>query len=749
MPLTLQTAKEKLSKIIELGISTTDSRATDRINEAQRRLHSQGIYLGTLQSYAVKVDPLTNIFTKPSGLESIARVSRFSGTAFSSAETVRFLSKGADVFVSDPTTLLPISYVSGSSNSFKLLDRSLSVSVVELVGKATLIEAATPSSELLIEDLDALKLMLLALYREENNQLEQAKAFNDLAIKYLKDKTDASVNVAQKLQHQSSSESTPYGTLGYVRSRLIREMPDLSRINDSELTTLINSSQEAAVAYYNFLSRQDPDAASKLEFKEVFLDSSSLSVTSFEVNRLLVMSLQNKKVEESAVLKKSAFEIIERDFNEQIMSRRKNTYNGELLSSPSGSLSHVCARLALDNPDLLSRPIQHLRRAVAQAEELIINSGRWNGTIDLLEYEILGGEGEYPLPEFVDAVLLANISNRPVSVYDRDYDFHENGPGWNQPGSGSSPLTLAIDRGYTNSKQELSNPNATITLTTDVNAQSQSLLRFDLLSPLESVLSNAYAGKTFKTLINQAIDLPLGRGIPNGATSFKISGPATLTVDSRSGRLTGRITSELVTSLSNSEATLTWPLNSTFKDYTVVVKDTSVNPNVELARVTQTLNELRLNGIGINKRIEFSVFGNAFDPKLPQVLVYSGSWVQNISSPNIISNFHISFSASTPASRRIKVYLRSVEPGNVVRFVYKLKPKVYLNPRDSMIVDHFPAVREVTLGLLSGDQEQLSSRMILAQTLLNQQLKEKRGGRIVRPSIQLTDWAIGAIDSSL
>ena len=55
--------------------------------------------------------------------------------------------------------------------------------MVEVVGKAALVEASANSDLLLIDDLDALKMMLLALYREENNQLEQAKAFNDLAIK--------------------------------------------------------------------------------------------------------------------------------------------------------------------------------------------------------------------------------------------------------------------------------------------------------------------------------------------------------------------------------------------------------------------------------------------------------------------------------------------------------------------------------------------------------------------------------------
>jgi len=745
MPLTLLTAREKLSKIIELGINSADPRSIDRINEAQRRLHSQGIYLGTLQSYAVKVDSVTNTFQKPTQLETIARVSRFSGTEFSSTETVRFLSKGPDVFVSDPTTMLPIAYVSGNANTFKLLDRTLDIKVVEVVGKAVLNEATANTSELLIEDLDALKLMLLALYREENNQLEQAKIFNDQAIKYLRDKTDNLVNVAQKLQHQSTVETSPYGTLGYVRSRLIREMPDLSRINDSELTTLINSAQESSVAHFNFLARQDPDASSKLEFREVFLDSAPLALPSFEVNRLLVLSSQTKKIEEAQNLKKNAFELIERDFNEQIISRRKNTYNGELLSSPVGSLAHTSARLALDNPDLLQKPIQHIRRAVAQAEELLVNSGRWNGTIELLEAQILGGEGEYPLPEYVDAVLLANIADSPVSIYDRDYDFHENGPGWNRPGRGPES-TLAIDRGTTSVAQTLNNPNSTIILTTNPNAPSQPLFPFPLISPLNSVLNNGYNNSVFKTLANQSLNIPLGFGIPNFAGSFKLTGPATLEIDPR-GNLTGKIISEIVSGVNGSVVSISWPNVAGFKDYRIVAKNVTATPPTTFYNQVSAANSLSLSGLTIGNKYSLEIFGNYVDSKIPSVVLFSATWTQSFGSPEIVSNYHLGISASTSRNKRMKVYLRSVQNGDIVRFIYKKKPKIYINPREPMLLEHFSAIREVTLGVLTGDQEQLAKRMVFAQELLNQQLKEKRGGRIVRPAVQLDAWAIGAIDT--
>jgi hypothetical protein len=741
MPLTLQTARERLSKSIELGISASDTRSIERINEAQRRLHSQAIYLGTLQSYVVKVDTLTNIFQKPTALESVARVSRYTGASLGPNETSRFLSNGPDVFVSDPTTLLPIAFISGSPNSYKLLDKTLPVKEVEVVGKAVLVEATSNSQNLLIDDLDALKLMILALYREENNQLEQAKAFNDLAIKYLRDKTDSAVNVAQKIQHQSFSESSPYGTLGYVRSRLIREMPDLSRLNDSELTTLINSSQESAVAQYNFLSRQDPDASSKFHFQEVFLDSSPLAVPSYEVNRLLVLSSQTKKSDESAVLKKSAFELIERDFNEQVISRRKSVYNSELLTSPAGSLAHVSSKLALDVPSLLEKPVQQIRRSVSQAEEVLINSGRWSGTIDLLECQITDDEGEYPLPEYADAVLLANVADKPISIYDRDYDFHENGPGWNRSGNGSSGVSIAIDRGFVEEPQQLDNENSNLVLTTDSAAQPPALFSYQLLSPVNAILSSGYNNRVFKVLPEQTVSYDLGKGFPNFLSSFKLFGPDSLKIDSKSGRLTGKVPSEIV-SIAGDSTTLTWPLNKDFKLYVVEVKKDSSRVFFQETGA----NQVQVSGITTGNSYTFTVHGKSNSTKIPNTLLYSGSWPQNASGSGIISNYHLRINAASPKSKRIKIYLRGVSKDQIVRFIYKLKPKVYTNPKDLMLLDHYTALKEASLAILSGDQEQFSSRMAIAKDLLNQQLKERRGGRIIRPSVQLDAWAIGAID---
>jgi len=741
MPLTLGTARARLSKNIELGISSEDSRSIERINEAQRRLHSQAIYVGTLQSYVVKVNKLTNIFEKPSSLESVARVSRFTGTPLLSTETVRFISSGPDVFVSDPTTLLPISFVSGSPNSYKLLDRTLSVEAVEVVGKAVLIEAASNSNNLLIDDLDALKLMLLALYREENNQLDQAKILNDLAIKYLRDKTDSLVNVAQKLQHQSASESAPYGTLGYVRSRLVREMPDLSRLNDSELTSLINSSQESAIAQFNFLSRQDPDASSKLQFQEGFLDSFALAIPSYEVNRLLVLSSQNKKQDESAALKKTAFEIIERDFNEQIISRRKSVYSSELLSSPTNSLSHVSSKIALDVPSLLEKPIQQVRRAVSQAEEVLINSGRWSGTINLLECELVGGEGEYPMPEFADAILLASIADLPVSIYDRDYDFHENGPGWNRPGAGASATSLAIDRGFVTEPQQLLNENSIVTLTTDVSEPPPSLFAYQLLAPVTSVLNSGYNNRKLKVLPGASVNFDLGKGFPNFLSSFKLSGPESLSINPKTGRLTGKVPADIV-SISGDTAVLTWPLNKNFKFYILEVK----KDNVRVFLQETPLTRLTVPGLISGNTYTFTVHGKSDSNKIPNTLLYSGSWPQSPASTGIISNFHLNIAANSSNSRRIKMYLKQVSQGQIVRFIYKLKPQSYVNPKEPMILDHYSAIKEATLGVLSGDQEQFASRMAVAKELLNQQLKERRGGRIVRPAVQLDAWAIGAID---
>ena len=210
MPLTLLEAKAALSPFVDNGVCPTDSRVVARINEAQRRLHSLRAWLGVLARYSVTVvnnqftlPPATSNITTPAGfgLESAMRVS-------STTSAAGFLTNGIQAYLTDTTDVLPLNFVP-SSNDFRTYSiEGQAPAQVEVTGKLNFVAAASDTDLLIIDDVDALKLMILAIYREENNQLELAQALENKAVERLTSKTDQALEAARRISFQTRRAST-------------------------------------------------------------------------------------------------------------------------------------------------------------------------------------------------------------------------------------------------------------------------------------------------------------------------------------------------------------------------------------------------------------------------------------------------------------------------------------------------------------------------------------------------------------
>ena len=201
MPLTLSQAKSRLNTFIDNGICSSDERVILKINEAQRRLHAYRAWLGVLAKYFIT--PIQNTFTLPA---YSGNISTFAGFGLESALLVNTTEvSGAQpindvrAFVTPIGDLLDIVPTNTSSTirSYKILGEP--VDKIEVTGKLNFIEAAGDTDLLVIDDLEALKLMLLAIYREENDQLESAQALEAKAVERLVIKTDRAVEAARRL----------------------------------------------------------------------------------------------------------------------------------------------------------------------------------------------------------------------------------------------------------------------------------------------------------------------------------------------------------------------------------------------------------------------------------------------------------------------------------------------------------------------------------------------------------------------
>ena len=316
MAITLSEAKAFLAPYVDNGIYPGDDRVIARINEAQRRLHSYRAWLGVMAKYAVNVtgsqftlpDYTGNITTFAGfGLESATRIAETSAN-------VGFMTNSVQAFVADSTSLVQLQFAPTSSDlrTFQLIGDSVNVPRVEITGKLNYQPAVNDNDLLIIQDLDALKLMVLALWREQGGQLDVARAFLEQAIERLTVKTDRTVEAARRVNFQTQVYSSIPYSLGEFRSRLALDLENGVKISDAEMINLIND-----------------------------------------------------------------------------------------------------------------------------AEESLFALGKWYGTIERYRFNVTQ-TNEILVPNDIGTILFAAMDSNPVNIFDRNFDFHENGPGYNKRETGSA-----------------------------------------------------------------------------------------------------------------------------------------------------------------------------------------------------------------------------------------------------------------------------------------------------------------------
>lgn len=330
MAITLVEAKAALSTYVDNGVYPSDDRVVARINEAQRRLYSIRTWLGVLAKFSVPVSPTAPyVFSLPDytgfalntfqdfGLSTILRVT-------SSDVGAGFLTNSEQAFLADSTTMLKVSRFSGSTSyrQYVISGVTQAPSFVEVTGKLNFVPATLPQDLLIIQDLDALRLMLLALWREQNGQLDVAQGFENKAVERLTFVLDKTLEGARRLTYQAAINASSQGTLGYTRARMALDLKDGAHTDDALLVYLIE-----------------------------------------------------------------------------------------------------------------------------RAEEHLMTKGKWFGTIKQFTIPITTS-GEIYLPSEVDSILFASFEDRRIDLFSREYDFHENGPGYRT--STNSAEALVIDRGEEN-----------------------------------------------------------------------------------------------------------------------------------------------------------------------------------------------------------------------------------------------------------------------------------------------------------
>lgn len=427
MTLTLGQARVLLAEYADGGSCADSARVVSRINEAQQRLHSIRPWMGLMARYAVVVN--SNTFTVPTALESVSRVTKYVGSAPAATTSGALITDGVAAFLSDSQSILSLNFFQGTARTYTTPS---GIAAVDVQGKRAFVPAVQDSDELLISDFTALKFMLLAIWRENNDMLSAAVELEKKAIERMTYLTDSHIEVARKINYQTRVVNSPAGTMGWTRARIALDLEGGLHFSDSEIFDKLNASVEMAVNHYNFLARQESasntGALNQKTFVYVDEDSDTLAYANYEVLKLL---FQSQKANDGASVmqyKKEAFDLIERNLKQEVESGRTTIWHTNLTLG-SKTFGHFKARIGLSLGDAgYAMSDAMVGRWINKAEETLFNSGKWELSTKEHKFEVTE-DGLIALPETIGSVLYASIEGEPIVIRGEEFDFHINGPG--------------------------------------------------------------------------------------------------------------------------------------------------------------------------------------------------------------------------------------------------------------------------------------------------------------------------------
>lgn len=441
--MTFGSIKGEVARVVDNGVPAADPRVVQRVNQAQRRLHAIQPWLGTLAKY--KVDVTSGIFTLPSALEAIHRVSQYGGNVTASGDIL--LCDNAYAFVLDDGDLLPLSFypLGTTSNEIKFqIDSSVTPIPTKVVvtGKKRCVDVYNDADLLTIQDLEALKLMVMAIYREENNQLEMAAALELKARQHMVSKTDSSIEVARRISYQTKLSTQSYGTMGFVRAKLALDLELGLKMDEARLFDVINKAQDLLIAKKRLLLSSVrygvKDGLILPTYTYITSDNSLLPISDYRTVKLAVQSVLFDSVlapggspnpELSQKYEELAVAALEDNLKVEQEAKRHAAYNTTLANSAPNSFGYTKSRLALELPNGLTLSEPELARLTNRAEENLMVRGKWAGTVEELTIQI-PEDGLFYLPVYVDSIISATMNDVPAPVYDQSYDFSINGPGY-------------------------------------------------------------------------------------------------------------------------------------------------------------------------------------------------------------------------------------------------------------------------------------------------------------------------------
>lgn len=158
----------------------------------------------------------------------------------------------------------------------------------EELERAALNFTETPTN-LILDNLDATKVLILGLWREENNELEMAAALEKRALDMIERDLMQEVETERREAYQLLESSKGYNTLGGLVGRLGLEVVPRYRIAPDRLRSYIRSAYRMAVDHHNYVVRREALSLPAITANTLPTDDSTLAIST-EIIREIVIS---------------------------------------------------------------------------------------------------------------------------------------------------------------------------------------------------------------------------------------------------------------------------------------------------------------------------------------------------------------------------------------------------------------------------------------------------------------------------
>jgi len=141
--------------------------------------------------------------------------------------------------------------------------------------------------KLILDNIDATKVMILSLWREENNELEMSNTLEKKALDMVERDILQSVE-AKRRDDYVTLEKGLYNTLGSLVGRLGLEIIPRYRIAPNRLRSYVRSSYRMAVDHYNYVVRRESLDRPTITKNELDDDNSTLEISPEIIREIVI-----------------------------------------------------------------------------------------------------------------------------------------------------------------------------------------------------------------------------------------------------------------------------------------------------------------------------------------------------------------------------------------------------------------------------------------------------------------------------